>query len=1040
MFSKYWSRLSFRLPMLIALFALLTGAIAGGIGYYVSRMGFEQMAEDRVEIVRNERARAIATLGEDARVALATFVAQPGVATELADLAAAFAKLDAKQQGDVIAAYTTGNPFPADARSAISDPGDTSAYTARHKTAHARWLRLQQLRGLADILLVDARGNVVYSVMKGGDFGVNLLSSEMYRDTNAAKVYRAAMAARPPWDQAFADMQGYGPENQPALFVGQAVRDGETIVGAILTRLNPERLRESANHIQDLGESGEVYLVGPDQTRRSTTRFSTGALLTEKIETLSAARAAGGFSGTVNTVDYRGHKVISTFGPVSVLGVRWGIVSKIDTEEALAPLRTIISATAGGTLLATTVIALIGYFMAQRISRPLERSLRVMERLSRGDVGIEIDEGNGILETRQISAALKTFQGNMLETQRLMGEIKASQDEMTSLLDSSPIGAVVLAENGQVLFVNEPGALILERNKDTMMGEVFSFADVAVSAFEANRFMITARRAGAVKGVKLDVRLTEKGETTLDLTARRTKLKGRDGVLIWFDDITDQVKADRELRELNSRFIALLENTPDLIAIRGRDMRFQVVSQSFARFFGVSSWREMLGRTRSELNTEFSNQVSDDRVKEVLDGGEFQASSEDKYVIDGQPLWIAARRVALRDVSGTVTGVLTIGRDITRRKLMEEEIEKALQIAHAERARAEAILAGAPDPIIIAREDSTIEYVNDQVQHTLGFERRDLIGKSIESLIPERFRTGHRGLVQNFFAASGPRTMGGGRELYALTADGREVPVEISLSPIKSSGTPVVIAVLRDITQQKLAEKWVCDARDAAEAATKAKSDFLASMSHEIRTPMNGITGMADLLAQTNLDDEQKHMVRTIRESGNSLITVINDILDFSKIEAGKMDFESVTMSIVDAVEGVASTLTPNATKKGVRIHVWADPKLPAAVYGDPTRLRQILFNLGGNAVKFSDGKDVQIRAVPSERTDDKRVWVRFNVIDKGIGISKENQAKLFQAFSQAESSTTRRFGGTGLGLAICKRMTELLEGVIGIESEEGKG
>ncbi len=706
----------------------------------------------------------------------------------------------------------------------------------------------------------------------------------------------------------------------------------------------------------------------------------------------------------------------------------------------MAPLRTIISATAGGTLLATTVIALIGYFMAQRISRPLERSLRVMERLSRGDVGIEIDEGNGILETRQISAALKTFQGNMLETQRLMGEIKASQDEMTSLLDSSPIGAVVLAENGQVLFVNEPGALILERNKDTMMGEVFSFADVAVSAFEANRFMITARRAGAVKGVKLDVRLTEKGETTLDLTARRTKLKGRDGILIWFDDITDQVKADRELRELNSRFIALLENTPDLIAIRGRDMRFQVVSQSFARFFGVSSWREMLGRTRSELNTEFAHQVSDERVKEVLDGGEFQASSEDKYVIDGQPMWIAARRVALRDVSGTVTGVLTIGRDITRRKLMEEEIEKALQVAHAERARAEAILAGAPDPIIIARDDSTIEYVNDQVQHTLGFERRDLIGKSIESLIPERFRTGHRGLVQNFFAASGPRIMGSGRELYALTADGREVPVEISLSPIKSSGAPVVIAVLRDITQQKLAEKWVCDARDAAEAATKAKSDFLASMSHEIRTPMNGITGMADLLAQTNLDDEQKHMVRTIRESGNSLITVINDILDFSKIEAGKMDFESVTMSIVDAVEGVASTLTPNATKKGVRIHVWADPKLPAAVYGDPTRLRQILFNLGGNAVKFSDGKDVQIRATPSERTDDKRVWVRFNVIDKGIGISKENQAKLFQAFSQAESSTTRRFGGTGLGLAICKRMTELLEGVIGIESEEGKG
>ncbi|MEE8350796.1 MAG: PAS-domain containing protein, partial [Rhodospirillales bacterium] len=228
--------------------------------------------------------------------------------------------------------------------------------------------------------------------------------------------------------------------------------------------------------------------------------------------------------------------------------------------------------------------------------------------------------------------------------------------------------------------------------------------------------------------------------------------------------------------------------------------------------------------------------------------------------------------------------------------------------------------------------------------------------------------------------------------------------------------------------------------RDEAEAATKAKASFLATMSHEIRTPMNGIIGMVDMLVQTKLEDDQRQMMRTVRDSAYALLTIINDILDFSKIEAGKLEMEAIPLSIRDVVEGVSETLAPNANKKGIKINIHVDPNIPDAVLGDQVRIRQVLFNIAGNAVKFTDEGRVLIRAflVPSKTKE--KVTVRFEIIDFGIGISKEAQAELFKEFSQAESSTTRRFGGTGLGLSISQRLVEMMKGEIEVESELGEG
>ena len=320
-----------------------------------------------------------------------------------------------------------------------------------------------------------------------------------------------------------------------------------------------------------------------------------------------------------------------------------------------------------------------------------------------------------------------------------------------------------------------------------------------------------------------------------------------------------------------------------------------------------------------------------------------------------------------------------------------------------------------------------------------------LVGMPFEQIIraaAEHGRTADsRGRVEAWVAERLARYYNPGAPYVQQLSDGRWL--QISERQVKEIGT---VAVYTDITELKEAEAEMAravdaarDARTAAEEANRAKSAFLAAMSHEIRTPMNGVIGMTGLLLDTELTTMQREYAETIRRSGEGLLAIINDILDFSKIEAGKVELEQIDFELHVTVEDVLELLAERAYGKGLELAYLPEANLPTWTGGDPGRLRQILTNLAGNAVKFTERGEVVVRSAVVEETDHDAL-IRFAITDTGIGIAPEARERLFQSFSQADSSTTRRYGGTGLGLAISKRLAEMMGGTIGVDSQPGAG
>jgi PAS domain S-box-containing protein len=486
--------------------------------------------------------------------------------------------------------------------------------------------------------------------------------------------------------------------------------------------------------------------------------------------------------------------------------------------------------------------------------------------------------------------------------------------------------------------------------------------------------------------------------------------------------------AEQALREKEALYKSLVEGLPLNVFRKDLAGRFVDANQRFCDTLG-KPLSEILGKTDNDFFPAGQCQKYRRDDLHVMQTGQTLEDIESYFKPTGERLHVQVLKAPVRDAQGKVVGVQGMFWDVTARIRADE-------LARQSDARFRKLVQSSLIGVMVARLDGAIVEANDELLRMLGYTRAEFESGGLrwDAITPGEHRAADtQAIVQLRTTGTCPAW-----EKEYVHKNGHRVPVLVGVTMLEGSDTDCICFVI-DITQRKQAELELKRAKETADAANQAKSQFLANMSHEVRTPMNAIIGMTELVLNTPLAPKQAEYLKMVLQSGESLLAVINDVLDFSKVESGKVELEELPFGLRDCLGDAVKSLALRAHDKKLELALDVDPSVPDWLVGDPSRLRQIVVNLVNNAIKFTHQGEVVVE-VESAARHNGSVELRFGVQDTGIGIPPEKIDKVFEAFEQADTSTTRQYGGTGLGLAIVRRLTELMGGRVWVESAPGIG